>query len=317
MLFRLCKCFQRQRKDLRKSLACRVVECILRCVGGKRLIVQGKWRGARENAQRPLIHLHNDRSAYALLRLIDEGIERLPKRREPEAVIHDVGIIFGKLRLRMSCPLIKCDALELLMCKMKERSSRCFIYLSGFDTHKTILDHIQAANTMSSGSMIKRANQLDAVHSLVVQSNWYTMFEGDRDLLRFIRCCLGRYRTLIRIFRWGYGRIFEHATLDAGTPQVLVDRIGIRFRRLDWNATFCTIRDLFFTRMERPMADGSDDTKVRSKRPNTRIKTDLIVAFTCAAVRDHRALFFSRHFHERLGKQGSAKRRRERIRTFV
>ena len=63
------------------------------------------------------------------------------------------------------------------------------------------------------------------------------------------------------------------------------------------------VLDRVFARIDLPLAPWSDDLQFRSQRLGGQLKTDLVVAFPGAAVRERVGADFLRDFHLTLGEQ--------------
>ena len=57
------------------------------------MVVQREGRLSADDAAVALEELEADDAGHALLRAVDEGVERVAQRREPEAVVDDVGVL--------------------------------------------------------------------------------------------------------------------------------------------------------------------------------------------------------------------------------
>src|SRR5262245_7072286 len=95
-----------------------------------------------------LVALHPHGATHLLLALVDQRLQHLAFRREPEAVVNQLGITRHDLILEMRGAAVERDRFNAAMGDLPDRTARRFIDTARLHADKAVLDQIEAANAM-------------------------------------------------------------------------------------------------------------------------------------------------------------------------
>ena len=119
-----------------------MAEGVLGVVGGEGVVVErvrapptgDLARAGRE----PQAHLAGD----VALGLVDEGVERLLERAEPEAVVDELGVAGLEAGLLPLHVALEADPLEVAVGQDQREAGRALVGLPALDADPTVLDHV-------------------------------------------------------------------------------------------------------------------------------------------------------------------------------
>ncbi len=78
------------------------------------------------------------------------------------------------------------------MCVVQDRHARRFVNATALHANETILDHVDAANSIASTDLIQRLNSFERCDLLAVDRNRNSCLERDGDFLTLVRSVLWR-----------------------------------------------------------------------------------------------------------------------------
>jgi hypothetical protein len=101
-------------------------------------------------------HLSGDVS----LALVDEGVERLAERAEPQPVVHQLGIAAlesGLLALQVT---LETDRLEVGVRQHDGQAARALVRLAALDADAPVLDHVDATPAVGAHDLAELLDQV-------------------------------------------------------------------------------------------------------------------------------------------------------------
>src|SRR3989304_4842555 len=167
---------------------------------------------------------------------------------KPKPIINQIGIVGRYDVLKTQGIFCHNHPLERLVCCMQYNRSRGFVYFSGFNTYKSVLQMVNPANTMLSSPRIQRIDKGYPIHLLVVDSHRNASFKLNLQIFWCIRCFFCIFCPFIN-FLWRLSPgVFQYAALDTSTPEVLIRTIRTLYLCLYRNIVLFGIPDLFIAR---------------------------------------------------------------------
>src|SRR6266404_1389553 len=305
-----------QRKQIDEALGVLGVVAAHRETGEVRAIKR-EGRNTLGDVERALPKFEADSAGDALLRDIEESVERFAQRRKPQAVVNQLGVAQRECLLEMRGLAVDCQALEFLMRFDEQRSAGSFVRAAGFHSDEAIFDEVGAADAMSRCNFIELVEKIDRTELRAVHGDGGARLESDFDFLGFVRSFFGRNDPLPHRFVRSVGGIFEFAAFVAEVPDVAVAAVDIFLALLDVHVVLLRVGDGGFARVNVPLAPRCDDLNVRRDGFVSEFKSHLIVAFSGAAVGEAIGAEFQRDFRLALGDDGPRHRSAEEIGVFV
>ena len=107
-----------------------MIEPIALVVGGQLAIVERVIRSPSDHTAIPLEQLESHRSGDARLNGRDKGVDRLPRLREPQAVVHRVGVVTTQIVLDPLEIARDDELLELAVRRVQDDGGRRFVDLA-------------------------------------------------------------------------------------------------------------------------------------------------------------------------------------------
>ena len=144
--------------------------------------------------------------------------------------------------------------------------SRGLINLARLDTYESVLDDVDAANSLSSSTAVHLLNRFERTHCTRVDSDRDAALErhdeliGDRWKCRVIR-------VVVHVFRRLVPNILEEPGFDRASPNVLVNGERVVLRRGDRKVVFLRVVDCLVA-SECEVSHGCDALKFRGERGN-------------------------------------------------
>lgn len=178
--------------------------------------------------------------------------------------------------------------------------TRGLVAATGLDADETVLDNVDTANTVTAGNSVGSKEEVDGVGSDlllatlgVLEFDGDTLLEGDGEILGLIRSGQGIHGQLPHVGgRSGIG-ILQNAGLVRAVGKVLIHGPGLGLGGGDGNALLLGVVEQILTALEALVEDGvaprGNDLDVRLKGVERKLKANLIVTLTSAAVGDGEA----------------------------
>src|SRR5581483_7855935 len=196
------------------------------------------------------------------LRLLQERVERMTQRREPQAVVHQLGVAdLEPLLLAPQIALVR-DRLQVAVGGDERQARGALIGLAALDADATVLDHVEPPPTVGTDDGADGLDELDEVRLLAVDADRDAGLETDHQVA-WLRGRLLRERPDAR--RWCRPRVLHLAALDGSAPQVVVDGVELLLRRGDRDAVVGGVEDAVLTRHP-PGPHWRDDVEVGCQR---------------------------------------------------
>ena len=215
--------FRGQRLNLDEALGRVAVEGIPLVVRCQALIVERVCGLAADHRTRAFEELQANGAVQAALRRSHECIDCLFQRRKPLAVINAIRPGLLQRKLMMQDLTLKNQILQRLMRLDQRQSRRGFIALAAFDSHQTVLDHVDTTVTVLARDFIELINDAQIALLVAVDRIGHSTGKGELNIFRLI----GRLHRIgghgVDIRRRLDPGIFQYAALDCAAPQVIID----------------------------------------------------------------------------------------------
>src|SRR5262249_12281215 len=225
-----------------------------------------------------------DGAGDTLLRNVEEAVEGLALRGEPDAVVDEFGIADRERLLQVRGFPVDGEAFEFAMRGDEERAAGSFVRAAGLHTHEAVLDKVGAADAVTRGDFVDGVEKIDGTEFAAVYRNRSAGFETDFDFFGFVGSFFGRDGPLPHGFARSVGGIFEFSAFVAEVPDVAVAAVDVLLALLDWHVVLFGVCDGVFARVDVPFAPRRDDLNVWRDRFVGELEADLIVALGGAAV---------------------------------
>src|SRR5690242_8685944 len=134
---------QTQRVELDEALGIALIVYDVLLERDMREDVEGFRRFTPDHPDMALVELEADRALDVVLALVDQGLEHLALRGEPETVIDELGITRHQLVLEMGRAAVERDALDAAMGALQDGAAGGFIDATRFHPDEAVLDQIQ------------------------------------------------------------------------------------------------------------------------------------------------------------------------------
>src|SRR5205807_8240443 len=129
-----------------KALGVVVAEAVGRLVGGQVVVVQADLAApAGHDAATGELTAQADLPGHEPLALLDEGVQRLLERREPQPVVDQVGIPGLEPGLLVAQVTLEGQVLEIGVGHEQGQGAGALVYLPALEPHPAVLDHVDAA----------------------------------------------------------------------------------------------------------------------------------------------------------------------------
>src|SRR5262249_9174452 len=150
-----------------------------------------------------------DGAGDTLLRNVEEAVEGLALRGEPDAVVDEFGIADRERLLQVRGFPVDGEAFEFAMRGDEERAAGSFVRAAGLHTHEAVLDKVGAADAVTRGDFVEGVEKIDGTEFAAVYRNRSAGFETDFDFFGFVGSFFGRDGPLPHGFARSVGGIFE------------------------------------------------------------------------------------------------------------
>ena len=122
---------------------------------------------------------------------VEKSVERFAQRREPQAVVNQLGEPQRKCLLEMRGLAVDCQALEFLMRFDEQGSARSFVCASRFHSNEAIFDEVGAADAVLRGDFVECIEQNHGAEFCAVHRDGSAGLEANFDLFGFVRSFFG------------------------------------------------------------------------------------------------------------------------------
>src|SRR5690348_12758599 len=270
--------------------------------------IEREGRLAAGDVEGALPKFQADGTGDALLRHVEEAVERFALRREPCAVVDKFGVAQGKRLRDVGGLAVDGEALEFAMRRYKKGSAGRFVRAAGLHAHKAILDKIGAAHTVSRRDFIEQVQQIDGAQLRSVHGCGVSGLETYLDFLGLVGSLFRRNSPLPHGFVWRIGRVFEFATFVAQVPDVTVTAVNVLLGLLNGNLVLFGVRDGILAGVNVPFTPWRDNLQIGRDGLVSQFKANLVVAFSGAAVGKAIRTELQCEFRLALGEHGSRHR---------
>src|SRR5450432_2327306 len=256
-------------------------------------------------------------SADKALCTLDISGEILVQGTVPLTIVDQAGVLVGNDFFEAQLFATQRKPFQRFVGDMEHICRWSLIDLARFDANEPVLNVINAPDAVVARKLVQRLNEHIPFHLFTVQSERNTILKGDLQVGWFFGvACVGIAGPGIDLFGWLGPGIFQDATFDAASPQVLVGRVRAGICGLYRNIMFGGIGDLVVTR-HAPLAHGCDDFEIRGQRVDGDIEAYLFVAFARTAMRYGYCTLRTRNFDQQSSDQWTCQRRCQWIDTLV
>src|SRR5712664_1895627 len=153
--------------------------------------IKRERRNALGDIQRALPEFQADGAGDALLCDVEKSVERFSQRREPQAVVNQLGVAQRKCLLEMRGLAVDRQALEFLMRFDEQGSARSFVCASRFHSNEAILDEVGAADAVLRGEFVESIEQNHGAEFCAVHRDGSAGLESNFDLFGFVQSFFG------------------------------------------------------------------------------------------------------------------------------
>src|SRR5579884_1590779 len=161
------------------------------------------------------------------LRALHKRIQRLAQWREPKPVVNQFRVFQRDVLLEMHHITFTAQGLKFTVRRNQQRSARSFVASSRLDSHETVLDDIDAPDSVSSANFVQQLDQRNRIEPHAIYPNRNTLLELNLNLLLAVRSFLRRFRNLPRAWEWGIGSVFQLSPLVTDVPQISVAAVDL------------------------------------------------------------------------------------------
>ena len=133
---------------------------------GQILAVEPERRSSADRAGSALVELHPHVAGDRHLGAIDEGVERLAQRREPEAVVDQIGVGQRQLVLEPHRRLVQRQMLQLAVGGGEDRAAGRLVDAAALHPDQPVLQQVDAADAVLAADGVERSARAPPVQSL-------------------------------------------------------------------------------------------------------------------------------------------------------
>ena len=131
--------------------------------------VQRRRRFAARDIDVALVECQRHRAVDIVLRAFDESLQRFAQRREPQAEVHDLGVLQADVLLEVRQVAVEAQRFQLAMRGEQQRSAGRLIAAARLDADEAVLHQVDAANGVARADFVQHFDnrhriEHDAVH---------------------------------------------------------------------------------------------------------------------------------------------------------
>src|SRR5699024_9826687 len=157
-----------------------------------------------------------------------ECLDRLAKRCEPFAFVHDLSKLASQFLLGFHGVAVKDQFLKLLVSRHEDGSSRSLVNAAGLHAYYTVFHDIDDADAVFSAQAVQFGDDLGYFHGFAVQGLRNACLESHSDLSLLVGSLLRSYAENQHIVIVGSLRgILKFQALVADMPQVAVTAVAV------------------------------------------------------------------------------------------
>ena len=284
-------------------------------VRGQRLGVERVLGAAPGDDRRPGLERQPHLAGDELLRLVDEGVDRLARRAEPEALVDELGPARLELALGDELGLRQDEVLErLVRGDQRDRRGR-LVDLAALDADGAVLDHVDPADPVGAGEPVQRRDQL--VRAAAPRRRATPGTPASKPITTSTGA--GAVGSAVSAYGSSGGAVHGSSRMPASIAR------PNRFSSIE-NGEACfastgiplgeRVRDLLVARPDL-VAQRRDHPHARVLRLERELEAQLVVALAGAAVDDRLGAELERDLGDRLGDHGPRERGDERVLALV
>ena len=154
---------------------------------------------------------------------IHEAIKCIFERTKPKALIDEICPLHLELALGPQDIGGKGETLQLLMRLNQQQQSRRFVNFPTFNSHYTVLDHVETTNAMGACQTVGFPDQRHGLQPFAIDGHRIPTFKLDLDLLGIVRGLVHRTGHRKDLFWWRHHRVFQGTSFNAAPKQIEID----------------------------------------------------------------------------------------------
>src|SRR5690606_18201723 len=143
-----------------EALAVGVVEAVGRVVGGEPVVVEAVVAAPADHVAAVRLQAQAHLAGDVPLRRVDERVERLLERREPQAVVDELGVAVLEGDLLALQVALEGDALEVAVRRDQRQRTRRLVGLPALDADTAVLHHVEPAPAVGPDDGVQLADEL-------------------------------------------------------------------------------------------------------------------------------------------------------------
>lgn len=294
--------------------------------GGQISVVQSLGAGSSLDGTVTLVELDFNLSDHIALGKVERVADKFHLGREPESVVAQAGE-FVRHALGDSLDLtIHANSFQVHVRSSQQGTSRCLVDPTRLDSDETVLDDIDASNSVLSGNGVAVQENiqrigLDGSVGLVGDLGGGPLDEFDNNGFGSVGGGLGRDGHLEHGVLGTASGIFEASRFVGGVEKIFVDRVVGLGLGIDGDGVFLAVGQQILSSLEgfdefgvTPRGDTSDG---RGKSLGAHFESNLIVTLSGGSVGDVLGTLFGGNSDHFLGDARSGNRGTEKVSAFV
>ena len=196
-------------------------------------------------------------------------------------------------------------------------TARGFVATTGLHPYHAVFGDVDAAHAVLAGTLVQGHQDLVRAQRLVVNGHHFTLRHGQLDVLRLIRCLLGRYSPLPDRFGRLVPGALQLATFGGDVPGVGIAAVDLLQGRLAGDAAGLQIGEQIFPGAHVPDPPRGDHFQLGRQCGDRPFETHLIVTLAGTAVGDGVSPFRQCCLYHRLGDDRAGHGGAQQIGAFI
>jgi hypothetical protein len=247
------------------------------------------------------------------LALVDERVDGLLQRAEPEAVVDQLGVAGLEPALLPLQVTLEADRLQVGVGEHEGEAGRALVGLPALDPDPPVLDHVDAAPAVRPDQRVEPGHHLGDAEAVAVEAGRHPLGEPDDHVDRLGGGRLGQQPDAGGRDRPG---VLHLAALDGPAPQVVVDGVHLLLRRGDRDVVVVGVEDALLPG-HAPRPHRGQHVEVGRQRPGRHLEPHLVVALAGTAVGDGVRRVLAGGRHQVLDDHRPGQRRDQRVAPLV
>ncbi|SLD05225.1 Uncharacterised protein [Mycobacteroides abscessus subsp. massiliense] len=202
------------------------------------------------------------------------------------------------------------------MCGDQDHRTRRLIDFPALDADQPVFHHVQATHALCARPAVELDDGLQHADRVAVDGSWYTLVEGDDQLVGCAPVQGRVFGVVVHIFGRRVPKVFQEAGFHRASPHVLIDRERRLLRHVDRNLVLCRERDRLLAG-PRVVTHRRQYFQIGCQRGKANLEAHLIVALAGAAVGDDPATVLACRGDQVLDDQRTADRGHQRVPIHV